>query len=94
MAKGIAAAPWRNRIVGEGEEDPTQLLANPLNWRIHPGRQRDAIRGALADKSFYTVMMCPSFVSIRMMGRTDRRMHHYVSWEHAVPKILDPRKAA
>lgn len=43
----VATKPWRNRIVGEGEEDPTQLLANPLNWRIHPTRQREAMRGAL-----------------------------------------------
>ena len=28
-----AATPWRSRIVGSGEEDPAQLLANPRNWR-------------------------------------------------------------
>lgn len=39
--------PWRSRITGHGEEDPTQLLANPANWRTHPNRQRDALRGAL-----------------------------------------------
>jgi hypothetical protein len=43
----VASGPWRNRIVGEGEEDPTSLLANPKNWRTHPGRQRDALRGSL-----------------------------------------------
>lgn len=42
------AAPWRNRILGSGTEDPTQLLANPRNWRTHPGPQRDALRGSLA----------------------------------------------
>lgn len=42
-------------------------------------------------KSFYTVMMCPSCVKVRTMGRTDRRLHHSVSWDHAVPKILSPR---
>jgi DNA modification methylase len=41
------AAPWKSRIVGHGEEDPEQLLANPRNWRRHPGPQRDALRGAL-----------------------------------------------
>jgi DNA modification methylase len=40
-------APWRSRIVGSGDEDPTQLLANPANWRTHPVRQRDALRGSL-----------------------------------------------
>src|SRR5271169_2318995 len=40
---------WRNRIVGHGEEDPTQLLANPKNWRIHPKAQRDALNGVLRE---------------------------------------------
>lgn len=38
---------WRSRIVGQGEEDPEQLLANPRNWRIHPGYQQDALSEAL-----------------------------------------------
>lgn len=38
---------WKNRIVGTGEEEPEQLLANPHNWRKHTGSQRDAIRGSL-----------------------------------------------
>jgi DNA modification methylase len=38
---------WKNRIVGLGEEDPEQLLANPLNFRTHSGPQRDAMRGSL-----------------------------------------------
>ena len=42
-------AAWRNRIIGSTEEDPAQLLANPRNWRTHPGPQRDAMRGALAE---------------------------------------------
>jgi DNA modification methylase len=40
---------WRNRIVGHGEEDPGQLLANPKNWRIHPKAQQDALAGVLAE---------------------------------------------
>lgn len=39
---------WRNRIVGHGEEDPEQLLANPRNWRIHPKAQQDALNGVLS----------------------------------------------
>ncbi len=39
---------WRNRIVGSGEEAPDQLVANPKNWRTHPGGQRDALRGSLS----------------------------------------------
>lgn len=42
-------APWRNRIVDQGEVDPTTLIANPQNWRRHPTRQREALRGALGE---------------------------------------------
>lgn len=37
----------RSRIVGEGEEAPDQLMANPLNWRVHPKHQADALEGVL-----------------------------------------------
>src|SRR5450759_3885851 len=35
--KQAPTVPWRSRIVGSGEEAPDQLVANPLNWRTHPG---------------------------------------------------------
>ena len=38
---------FRNRIVGHGEEAPEQLLANPRNFRRHPGSQREALKGSL-----------------------------------------------
>jgi hypothetical protein len=38
---------WRNRITGQGEEAPDQLLANPLNWRLHPAAQQEALVAAL-----------------------------------------------
>jgi DNA modification methylase len=40
---------WQNRIVGEGMESPEQILANPMNWRVHPQAQRKALRGALQE---------------------------------------------
>lgn len=42
-------------------------------------------------KSFYTVLCCPSFVKVRMMGDGHWRIHHSVFWEHAVPKIISSR---
>lgn len=39
-------------------------------------------------KSFYSVMFAPSCVKIGTMGRTDRRFHHSIDWEHATPKII------
>ena len=38
---------WRNRIIGQGEEVPDQLLANPKNWRIHPKEQQEALGGVM-----------------------------------------------
>ncbi len=42
-------------------------------------------------KSFYTVMGMPSCVQVSMMGDKHKRMHHSVSWDYCVPKILDER---
>jgi len=42
-------ANWRNRIVGYGEMDTEQMLANPNNWRIHPKYQQDALEGVLKE---------------------------------------------
>lgn len=41
-------------------------------------------------KSFYTIMHCPSSVTITEMGTANPRLHHQVSWRHTVPKILPP----
>jgi len=43
----MAKTNWRNRIIGSGTEAPDQLLAHPMNWRIHPKAQQDALAGAL-----------------------------------------------
>jgi len=40
---------WKNRIIGYEEIDPTQLLANPRNWRIHPQQQQEALEGVLEE---------------------------------------------
>ena len=39
-------------------------------------------------KAFTTVMYSPSFVHVREMGEKNKRLHHAVSWNNAVPKIL------
>ena len=40
-------------------------------------------------KSFYSVMFSPSSVKVSLMGETKKRLHHRVSWNNAVPKILN-----
>lgn len=39
-------------------------------------------------KSFYTVMYSPSCTKIAMMGNKNRRLHHSINWDNAVPVIL------
>lgn len=40
-------------------------------------------------KSFYSVMMAPSCVSIMEMGGVHKRLHHQVRWKNAAPMIID-----
>lgn len=42
-------------------------------------------------KSFYTVMMQPSSVRLRLMGTTGQRIHHGIDWTRTVPMILSDR---
>lgn len=48
----LQSKQWSNRIVSYGEEDPEQLLANPLNWRVHPKAQQVSLTGVLDDIGF------------------------------------------
>lgn len=39
-------------------------------------------------KSFYSVMYLPSAITVKVMRSRNPRLHHSVSWKHAVPVIL------
>lgn len=39
-------------------------------------------------KSFYSVMYNPSSVKVGLMGAKNKRLHHKINWNKAVPKIL------
>lgn len=70
----------------------TRVAIEQLDTQSSPGGMTDVylVSGTYV-KSFITVMMAPSCVKVSMMGRTDLRMHHEVTWDHAVPKILSDR---
>lgn len=40
---------FRNRIIGYGTKPADQFQANPLNFRKHPQRQRDAVNASLRE---------------------------------------------
>jgi hypothetical protein len=43
---------WDVRIVGHGAEPVDQMVANPLNWKIHPRNQYEALLGTINDVGF------------------------------------------
>lgn len=50
MAKREQAAGLiRSRITGHGDVEVKDLLANPLNFRRHPGSQMNALRGSMKE---------------------------------------------
>lgn len=43
---------WKNRIIGHGDEAPSALVANPLNFRSHPAYQQKALTAVLDTVGF------------------------------------------
>lgn len=39
-------------------------------------------------KTFYTIMCCPSFVSVDMFGDRHYRIHHKFNWQNAHPMLI------
>jgi len=101
--------PFRGRVnedvntyVGEGATGSVFLTVGRVGLE-QPDTQSSegGMTGSYRDagtyvKSFYTVMVAPSCVTISLMGETSKRFHHKIRWDHAVPKIIGPhhRKAA
>ena len=42
-------------------------------------------------KSFYAVMSMPSAVKISMLNSSHKRIHHKISWNNCVPKIISEK---
>lgn len=42
-------------------------------------------------KSFYTALLNPSSVKVRLMGSNYLRLHHNIDWKTAVPVIIDEK---
>jgi DNA modification methylase len=43
---------WENRIVGHEDVSPAKLIAHPMNWRVHPKYQQDALARTIDDIGF------------------------------------------
>ena len=46
------SSPWKNRIVGNAEVAPGELIANDRNFREHPRAQKAALAGAIEEIGF------------------------------------------
>jgi len=69
-----------------------QLQLNQLATQKNKGGMTDAyLEGGTYVKSFYTVMYCPSFTKVTIMGSKNKRLHHRISWINAVPVIIDEK---
>ena len=86
-----------NTYVGQGGRGALFLTTNAVAIVQRITQSND---GGMSDfyrqngtyvKSFYTILMAPSCVKIATMGNKNRRMHHFVMWRYAVPKIVDEK---
>jgi site-specific DNA-methyltransferase (adenine-specific) len=48
---------FANRIIGYGTKSADQFMANELNWRTHPQRQRDAVQASLRELGWIGVVV-------------------------------------
>lgn len=71
-----------------------EIALNQVQTQAATGGMSDAyIASGTYVKSMYTVMVAPSFAKVSMpitqRSKCIRRIHHKISWNNAVPKILD-----
>jgi len=63
-----------------------------LQTQANSGGMTDAyIDNGTYVKSFYTVMYGPSYTKVGLMGNVNKRLHHKINWNNAVPVILDEK---
>jgi hypothetical protein len=81
-----------NGMRGELMLTSTALQLNQLQTQANGGGMTDIyLASGTYMKSMYTVMMSPSCVTVKTMGRTQRRLHHQIRWNNAVPKIISDK---
>lgn len=67
----------------------TQVALEQLTTQTNKGGLTDIyLASGTYVKSFYSVMASPSSVKINLMGNKHKRMHHVISWNNTVPKII------
>jgi len=64
----MANGQWKNRILGSDEVAPDDLLANPLNWRVHPKHQQDALKGVIDEVGFVSPVLVQAGTDVVVDG--------------------------
>ena len=89
MNEDVTAYTW---LASQGEIFFTvpQMMVNQIPTQAGDGGMSEVyINSGTYVKSFYSIMYCPSCVTVALMGDKHKRIHHRVNWAYAVPKILD-----
>jgi len=81
-----------NGIRGKLFLTPTSIAVLPeATQKVKGGMTEMYVEQGTYMKSFYTVMMAPSCVTVKLMQTTHPRPHHRMKWVNTVPKIINER---
>ena len=70
---------------------PFIMIDTPATQSVKGGMTEVYTGTGTYAKTFYSVMLCPSFVRVDMFGDQHYRIHHKTDWKCAVPKIISGR---
>jgi hypothetical protein len=70
---------------------PNLAISQPTTQSNSGGMTELYLDSGTYVKSFYSVMYSPSSVKIAPMGNKNKRLHHKISWNNAVPVILNEK---
>jgi len=81
-----------NGIRGKLFLTPTSIAVLPApTQKLKGGMTEMYMEQGTYMKSFYTVMMAPSCVTVKLMQTTHPRPHHRMKWVNTVPKIISDK---
>lgn len=67
------------------------MIDQPETQSVKGGMTEMYLGSGTYQKSFFTVLQCPSFVKLGMMGDRYYRIHHKIYYENAYPMIISGR---
>lgn len=68
--------------------NPLVCLTQQMTQTNSGGMTETYLDGGTYIKSFYSVILSPSAISVKMMGNHHRRLHHRISWNNVCPVII------